>query len=87
MYRPYGLLYAVHGYKVTHTACQYEAVENFVGAEVFMQPVEYRKFAGINNTADGVNDSPCKQPAKSIVVQQCNDIREGEHTQPAHGNI
>lgn len=87
MYRPYGLIYAVHGYKVTHTACQYKAVKNFMGTEVFMQSVEYRKFAGINDAADGVNNSACKQPAKSMVIKQCNDVREGKHAQPSHGDV
>ena len=87
MYRPYALIYAVHGYKVTHTACQYKTVENFMGTEIFMQLVEYRKFAGINDAADGVNDSSGKQPAKSFVIKQCNDIGKGKYAQPPHGNV
>jgi len=57
MYRPYTLLYAVHRNKVTHTACKNKAVKNFMGTEIFVQAVKYRKFAGIDDTADGVDDA------------------------------
>ena len=68
MYRLPIILYAIHSNKVTHAACQYEAVENFVGTEIFMQTVKYRKFAGINNAADGINNAAGKKPAKGILV-------------------
>jgi len=81
------LLYAVHSNKVTHTSGQNEAMENFVGAEVFVQPVKYREFAGINDSADRINDSAGKEPAKRIVVEQGHNITKGEYAQPAHGNV
>ena len=59
----------VHGYEVAQAACQYEAVENFVGAEVFVQTVKYRELAGINNTADGVNNTAGQQPEESAAVK------------------
>lgn len=47
----------VHGDEMAHAAGQNEAVENFMGTEVFMQPVKYRELAGINDTANGINDA------------------------------
>ena len=58
----------IHSYKVAHAACQYKAVENFVGAEVSVQTIEYRIFAGINNTTDGINNAAGQQPAKGAFV-------------------
>ena len=68
MYRPYALLYAVHGNEVTHTACKNKAVKNFMGAEIFVQMIKNREFAGINNSTDGVNDTAHKKPEKGFMV-------------------
>ena len=57
MYRLLALLYAVHRYKVTHTSCQNKAVKNFMRTEIFVQAVKYRKFAGVNDTADCINNA------------------------------
>ena len=77
----------IHSNEVAHTACQYKAVEDFVGTEIFMEPVKHREFAGVNYTADGVNDAAGQEPEKSISVEQGNDVAKGEDAQPAHGDV
>ena len=59
----------IHSNKMTHAASQYEAMKNFMRTEVLMKTVKYRKFAGVNYTADGVDDSTCQQPEKGTPVE------------------
>ena len=68
MYRLPDLLYAVHSYKVTHTAGKYKAVENFMGTKVLVQPVKYRELTGINDAADSVNNAAGEQPEECALV-------------------
>ena len=72
---------------MAETSGQNKAVKNFVGAEIFMDAVEYREFAGIKNASDGVDDSPGKKPKKGCFVQQSHNVGKGEHTQPSHDDV
>ena len=77
----------IHSNKMTHAASQYEAMKNFMRTEVLMKTVKYRELAGINYTADGVDDSTCQQPEKRTAVKQGHNIGKREYAQPAHGNV
>lgn len=77
----------VHNDKMAKTSGKNKQMENFMGTKVFVQLIENRKFAGINNSAQGVNDATNQQPDKSRGRHQRNNIREGKNTEPAHGNI
>ena len=64
-----------------------EQVENFVGAEIFVSGVEQREFQGVNDSADGVNNSSGQQPAKTCAGERMDNPGEGEYADPAHGDI
>ena len=65
----YVLLYAVHSNKVTHTARKNKTMKNFMGTEAFVQPVKHRKLAGIDDTADSIDNSAGKQPDKGGFIK------------------
>ena len=52
---------------MTNTAAHNEKVENFVRAEIFMERVENRELERINDAADCVDDTACKQPSECCV--------------------
>ena len=45
-----------------------------------MQAVEHRKFAGIDDTADGIDDAAGQKPDKGTRWHQDKQIWEGKHT-------
>lgn len=64
-----------------------ENVEDFVAAEVFVFVVENRELQGIDDSADGVDDSACEEPAESSRCEGIYNLAEGEDAGPSHSDI
>ena len=54
----------VHKYEMTDASAHDKQVKDFVGAKIFVPGIKNRKFKGIDNTADGVNNAAGQKPAK-----------------------
>lgn len=72
---------------MAETSCQYKAVENFVGTEIFMNPVEYREFASVQDSSDGVDDAAGKKPKKGCGIKLCHNVVKRENAKPAHNDV
>lgn len=77
----------IHQYEVTEAATHDKQVKDLMTSKAFVCPVKNRKLKCINDAADGIDNSTCKQPPKCCTGQVVDDIRKCEHAHPAHGNI
>lgn len=82
-----GIQQLIHYNKVAKTACKHKEMENLMGTEIFVQTVKHRKFAGINDAANGIKDTAGKEPVKRRLWHGGNNVRKGKNAKPAHCNI
>ena len=64
-----------------------EEVEHFVGTEEFMLCIEERKFQGIDDTTNGIDDAAGQQPEERRQRQSLQQRTEYQDTYPAHSDI
>ena len=56
----------IHHNKMAYAPSHHKQMEDFMGAEVFVQLIEYRKLQRVDHTADCVEDPSCQQPCKRL---------------------
>ncbi len=72
---------------MAEAATDAEQVEYFVGTEVFVAAIKYRKLQGINHAADGIDDTSGQQPVEGFSRQGTEYLRKGQQTYPAHADV
>ncbi len=77
----------VHTYKVTDASAHDKQMKDFMGAEVFVQLIEYRKLQRVDHTADCVEDASCEQPGKGGSRQSGQKLAKHRQAGPSHCNI
>ena len=78
---------SVHYNEVADASAHNEEVEDLVASEVFMFVIENRYFQCINNTADCVDNTSCKQPSESGQRHIAENLCKCKDTRPSHSDI
>ena len=77
----------IHKNVMAEASAHHEKVEDFMASEVLVLSVEDRKFQCVDNTADGVNNTACQEPAESGGGQRVEEFTDSKDADPAHSDI
>jgi len=77
----------VHYDKVAEAPAHHEKVKDLMASEIFVAVIEDRKLQCIDDTADGVNNSPGQQPAKGCSRHRIKNLCKCKYAGPAHTDI
>lgn len=58
-----------------------------MGAEIAEPAVEHRQLQRVDHAAHGVDDAAGQQPAEGAARQGVDEAFEGDHADPAHGDV
>ena len=72
---------------MTQTAAHDKQVEDLMGAKVFMPGVEDGQLQCVDNAAYGIDDASGQHPHKPGFGHGAEDLCNGKHAHPAHGNV
>ena len=76
-----------HHHIMAETSAHHKEMEDLMGTEILMFGIEDRKFQGVNDAADGINDTAGQKPSECARCQGCDDLFDRGETYPAHGDV
>ena len=77
----------IHKNKVADTSGHNEQMKYFMGTEILVFSVENRELQSVDNTADSIDDTSCKEPQKRSMRKNIPKSAEDTEANPTHGNI